>query len=79
MELADYFANQFRRFAGADEVLQWDEFWRLQKDLDLGAWCRLSSVDTKRGGMLREDGRGHPRGTAWCMVQVEVRACLLLY
>jgi len=35
-ELADYFANQFRRFAGADEVLQWDEFWRLLKDLDLG-------------------------------------------
>jgi hypothetical protein len=34
--LADYLANQYRRFAGRDEVLQWDEFWRLISDLNLG-------------------------------------------
>ena len=29
-------ANQYRRFAGSDELLQWDEFWRFMHDLDLG-------------------------------------------
>lgn len=28
--------NEFHRFCGKDEVLEWDEFWRFMKDLDLG-------------------------------------------
>jgi hypothetical protein len=28
--------NEFHRFCGKDEVLEWDEFWRFMKDLNLG-------------------------------------------
>eukprot|EP00615_Pteridomonas_danica_P005062 CAMPEP_0114360686 /NCGR_PEP_ID=MMETSP0101-20121206/24050_1 /TAXON_ID=38822 ORGANISM="Pteridomonas danica, Strain PT" /NCGR_SAMPLE_ID=MMETSP0101 /ASSEMBLY_ACC=CAM_ASM_000211 /LENGTH=242 /DNA_ID=CAMNT_0001505047 /DNA_START=38 /DNA_END=767 /DNA_ORIENTATION=+ len=34
--LYEYLLHQFYRFCGTDQVLEWDEFWRLIMDLDLG-------------------------------------------
>jgi len=34
--LYDYIVNEFHRFCGQDEVLDWQEFWRFLHGLDLG-------------------------------------------
>jgi hypothetical protein len=50
--------NEFHRFCGTDEVLEWDEFWRFMKDLELGvsdleiAQMR-QKADVNKDGVLR--------------------------
>jgi len=34
-QIRDYLINEFSRFAGADQVLEWDEFWRFMQNLEL--------------------------------------------
>ena len=40
-QLLEFLTNEYWRFCGTDQVLSWDEFWRLMKELDLG----LSDVE----------------------------------
>ena len=35
-QLHEFLINEYWRFCGKDQVLSWDEFWRLMKELDLG-------------------------------------------
>lgn len=46
-QLRDYIANEYSRFAGEDQVLQWDEFWRFMKEININ----LSDADI---GVLRQ-------------------------
>ena len=46
-QLLDFLTNEYWRFCGQDQVLSWEEFWRLMKELDLG----LSDIEI---GELRQ-------------------------